>query len=55
VDKVYDDSVRSVFRGARKETSENKEDEELESPAYNEKELNYYISNDEPAEPEEKI
>jgi hypothetical protein len=55
VDKVYDDSVRSVFRGGKRDTSENKEDEEEESPAYNAKELNYYLSNDEPVEPEEKI
>jgi len=55
VDKVYDDSVRSVFRGAKKESSETKEDDEVEGPGYNEKELNYYASNDEPIEPEEKI
>ena len=54
VDKVYDDSVRSVFRGAKKEPSSIKDDEEPDSSTYNEKELNYYTSNDEPPEPEEK-
>ena len=54
VDKVYDDSVRSVFRGSKKEASCEKEDEELEPPAYNEKELNYYVSNDDPLEPEKE-
>jgi len=54
VDKVYNDSVRSVFRGAKKEAASDKEEEDLECPTYNEKELNYYASNDEPIEPEEK-
>ena len=55
VDKVYDDSVRSVFRGSKKSAPVAKEDDELEESTYNDKELNYYVSNDEPTDPEEKI
>lgn len=55
VDKVYDDSVRSVFRGVKKETPDSKCEEDTECSTYNEKELNYYVSNDEPTEPEEKV
>jgi hypothetical protein len=57
VDKVYDDSVRSVFRGARKEASqEQEEDDDIpEKSAYDNKELNYYISDEEIVDPEEKI
>jgi hypothetical protein len=56
VDKVYDDSVRSVFRGgknqiAAKETSE----EPQEKEEYDSKEMNYYISDEEQVDPEEKI
>lgn len=58
VDKVYDDSVRSVFRGSRA-SSENEKEEEPESivpsKEYNQKELNYYSSDDEQVDPEEKI
>jgi hypothetical protein len=58
VDKVYDDSVRSVFRGARKE-AEQSQDENDEEPAdktsYNVKELNYYTSDEEIVDSEEKI
>ena len=54
VDKVYDDSVRSIFRGSRKAPTDDKEDDEPEVLTYNEKELNYYVSNDEPPESEEK-
>jgi len=59
VDKVYNDSVRSVFRGSKKEaqvadSAEIKEDEE-DTASYNEKELNYYVSNEEQVDPEEKI
>ena len=43
-----------MFRGAKKEPSSIKDDEEPDSSTYNEKELNYYTSNDEPPEPEEK-
>lgn len=60
VDKVYDDSVRSVFRGARKDvdTAQAEADMEVEPDSketYNEKEMNYYISNEEQVDPEEKI
>lgn len=55
VDKVYNDSVRSVFRGSRKTEAEPDEEEESEKEEYNEKELNYYTSNDEQVDPEEKI
>jgi hypothetical protein len=60
VDKVYDDSVRSVFRGAKREASQEKEQEEeddnvVEKPTYDSKELSYYISDEEIVDPEEKI
>jgi RNA polymerase-binding transcription factor DksA len=56
VDKVYNDSVRSVFRGAKKEAQQaQEEDDSVEQPTYNEKELNYYNSNEEQVDPEEKI
>jgi hypothetical protein len=58
VDKVYDDSVRSVFRGAKSSSENEKEDnpDEPTSPKiYNQKELNYYSSDDEQVDPEEKI
>jgi hypothetical protein len=56
VDKVYDDSVRSVFRRS-KPTSEKEEAEEeiVASADYDQKELNYYSSDDEQVDPEEKI
>ena len=54
VDKVYDDSVRSVFRGAKKEVVEETEEEVTEPAVYNEKELNYYISDDDQPDPDEK-
>ena len=53
VDKVYDDSVRSVFRGSKKESTE-EEQEEVKAD-YDKKELNYYSSDDEQVDPEEKI
>lgn len=58
VDKVYDDSVRSVFRGARKEAEQaqdENEEEPVDKPSYNVKELNYYTSDEEIVDPEEKI
>lgn len=58
VDKVYDDSVRSVFKGARKdiEQAQDENDEEpVDKTSYNAKELNYYISDEEVVDPEEKI
>jgi hypothetical protein len=57
VDKVYDDSVRSVFRGAKRDASQEQEDDDdlVDKPTYDNKELNYYISDEEAVEPEEKI
>ena len=55
VDKVYNDSVRSVFRGSKKEIVADETDEAAEKDAYNEKELSYYTSSDEQVDPEEKI
>jgi hypothetical protein len=61
VDKVYNDSVRSVFRGSSKAASkasteaEAPDDGEESSVDYNERELNYYNSSDEQVDPEEKI
>jgi len=59
VDKVYNDSVRSVFRGVSKEVKELKEGvvsvDETPNVEYETKELNYYVSDEEQADPEEKI
>ena len=58
VDKVYNDSVRSVFRGSRKEvTVSQKEDNDIDAtPAeYDSKEIEYYNSNEEQLDPEENI
>lgn len=60
VDKVYNDSVRSVFRGVKREIERVPEDRDAEEmdtdkETYNEKELSYYISNEEQVDPEEKI
>ena len=56
VSKVYNDSVRSVFRGGKKEaTSPEEEDTAEEKSAYDEKEFNYYVSDEEQVDPEEKI
>jgi hypothetical protein len=58
VDKVYDDSVRSVFRGAKREVSQEQEEDDIElveKPTYDTKELNYYTSDEEIVDPEEKI
>ena len=58
VDKVYDDSVRSVFRGAKREASQEQEDEDnnsVDKTTYDNKELNYYISDEEVVDSEEKI
>jgi hypothetical protein len=57
VDKVYNDSVRSVFRGVKKEIVENdsSEEETEDKTSYDSKELNYYISDEEQVDPEEKI
>lgn len=57
VDKVYDDSVRSVFRGNKKNSTADADDIDEEAPptSYNKKEIEYYSSNDEQVDPEEKI
>ena len=57
VDKVYNDSVRSVFRGSRKEASSKQEDSDDTSSAesYDAKVLDYYNSNEEQLDPEENI
>jgi hypothetical protein len=59
VDKVYNDSVRSVFRGSTKEARVLKEDtvnaEDTSLLEYETKELNYYISDEEQVDPDEKI
>ena len=55
VDKVYDDSVRSVFRGKKTPTEKEEIEEEVAPTEYNQKELNYYSSDDEQVDPEEKI
>jgi hypothetical protein len=57
VSKVYNDSVRSVFRGSKKEAAaaEDTDDSAEEKSAYNEKEFNYYVSDEEQVDPEEKI
>lgn len=57
VDKVYDDSVRSVFKGSKKTISTEADDIDDETPStsYNTKEIEYYSSNDEQVDPEEKI
>lgn len=58
VDKVYDDSVRSVFRGAKRDSEQSEEqdtDEIVEKETYDKKELSYYISDEEQVDPEEKI
>jgi hypothetical protein len=55
VDKVYDDSVRSVFRNSKKEVVlENDDSSEVKSD-YNEKELSYYTSDEEQVDPDEKV
>lgn len=55
VDKVYNDSVRSVFRGSKKEPDETEDDVAIAKETYNTKELSYYISNEEQVDPEEKV
>jgi len=58
VDKVYDDSVRSVFKNEARNVSNDESSEEDEEdgaePAYNVKELNYYISPDDQTDAEEE-
>jgi len=60
VNKVYNDSVRSVFGKAKKEAApidpDTVSDEEAsEKDTYEPKELNYYISDEEQVDPTEKI
>lgn len=60
VNKVYNDSVRSVFGKAKKEatpvdTDTTSDEEASEKDAYEPKELNYYISDEEQVDPAEKI
>ena len=61
VDKVYDDSVRSVFKGAKKDANlkdnseETEENQEGSMLGYDPKELDYYSSSDEVIPPEEKV
>lgn len=63
VDKVYNDSVRSVFKGSKKEaeeyfdedSSEEDTDKDTSKDGYNEKELKYYRSDEEFVDPDEKV
>lgn len=55
VDKVYNDSVRSVFKGSKKQVEAENKHEEQEESAYDARELNYYVSDEDPSEPEQKI
>lgn len=50
VDKVYNDSVRAVFKNADRETQEEIEEGELDTEKtkfYSDREINYYIQDDE--------
>lgn len=58
VDKVYNDSVRSVFRGSKKEAIvSQKEDNDVDatSAEYDTKEIEYYNSNEEQLDSAENI
>jgi len=58
VDKVYNDSVRSVFKGSKKQveiSEKHEEQEDQEESVYGAKELNYYTSDEEQTDPEQKI
>lgn len=59
VDKVYNDSVRSVFKNADRETEEESCEDDTEEPSekskfYSDKEIKYYTEDDEDLS-EEKI
>jgi hypothetical protein len=57
VDKVYNDSVRAVFKNADRETEEEVDDGETEvekTKFYSDREMNYYIQDDEDIS-EEKV
>ena len=50
VDKVYNDSVRSVFKNSDREVEQREENEEVEPESkkfYSDKEINYYTQGDE--------
>jgi len=56
VDKVYNDSVRSVFRGTKKELQAKEEEAiEVDKDVYDDKELSYYTSDEEQSDPAEKV
>jgi hypothetical protein len=55
VNKVYDDSVRSVFRGSKKEHVADSDDVSDDKTDYDSKELNYYISDEDQPDPAEKV
>ena len=56
VDKVYNDSVRSVFKGSKtQQTNIEDSDETEDEPVYDAKELDYYSSDEDPGEPQQKI
>jgi hypothetical protein len=59
VDKVYNDSVRSVFGSAKKEKEFNEDpvtqEDDIEKGPYESRELNYYISDEDTPDPDEKI
>jgi hypothetical protein len=55
VNKVYNDSVRSIFRGSKKEAVAAEDDAPEIKETYNEKELNYYVSDEEQVDPDEKV
>lgn len=56
VNKVYDDSVRSVFRRAKKEAAKNEDDQDTQEDdeSYSEQEISYYISAENDTEESEK-
>jgi hypothetical protein len=50
VDKVYNDSVRSVFKSSDREVEQREENEEIEPESkkfYSDREINYYTQADE--------
>ena len=55
VNKVYNDSVRSVFRGSKKEAKQVEDEDTSTEASYDSKELNYYTSDEEQTDPEQKI
>jgi hypothetical protein len=57
VDKVYNDSVRSVFKTNSKahETTSEESEDETDEVTYDAKELDYYSSDEDPGEPQQKI